>query len=275
MCCDCCEFDDCCDIFVKYIEAVIIVVLIVIGAPLLAVADKTKTKKMWDTVLSLPLLTNNTFPIDEYYITQQNEDVFLNSIDIKVPADYDDIINKDIYIFHNMWGFDIKASLIVNDEIVTTVHKTQNLNFSEPDTPLERYSIQDMPEIGPSLKKNRFYQNYYKVYCPYQTTITEINNVQSFCELKSSPMKFDGKYSSNMLFSSFDSKYFSDITFRFYDSYLIPYSYNDPPEAYILFCGGKFKKAMYKAGLAIVIIACILFVIFIILDIILLCLYII
>lgn len=81
-------------------------------------------------------------------------------------------------------------------------------------------------------------------------------------------MQFDGLYSENKILSSFKSNSFSEITFKFTNSYFIPYTYYDPPEAYILFCGSKFNKAMYYAGVSITSIAIILSVVFIVFDII-------
>ena len=268
----CCDIDDCCDVFLKFIEPISLVVLLSIGIPLWVVGGKTKTKDMFPTILSLPLFPiEDVFPTNKYYI--KDNSTTSDNVDISIHLNNDNIKNKDVYIFHNMWGFNITASLVVNQVTISKTETTQNSNISNPDTTLQRYSIQSLPEIGKSLEKNHIYHNTFNVYCPINTQITQINNVQDYCKSNPSPMRFDGRYSSNILFPSFKSKYFNELSLKFDQSYLIPYTYNDPPEAYILFCGGNFKKSMYYAGMTLTIIGIIAFVVYAILDIVLLCLY--
>ncbi|KAK8882504.1 hypothetical protein M9Y10_045146 [Tritrichomonas musculus] len=257
--------DDCIEIFMKLIQPIVIAVLLIVGIPLWVVGGKNKTKQIWSALSSLPLLPGNEqFPIDKFFIAIDGR----HSLDFKIPISSSEMKNKDIYIIHNMWGFDIDLTLVTDNEKTITLKKTQNLNLSSPDFRFNRFPIQELPDVGKSLKKYHVSHNTFKVYCQYDTEITKINRINSYCITNIFPMQFDGLYSENKILSSFKSNSFSEITFKFTNSYFIPYTYYDPPEAYILFCGSKFNKAMYYAGVSITSIAIILSVVFIVFDII-------
>ena len=250
---------------IKFVEPISIVVLLVVGIPLWIVGSLNKSSIFWSEFSSLPLFPkgSTTFPINTYYIKQSQQSQSL--INVTIPITYDDYKKKNIFIIHNMWGFDIKATLFVNDAIIDTNQIAQNTNPSNSFS-VQRYDIKKIPKFSSPMKKIQVADNYIKVNCPYSTAITEIKGIQPTCQTKALPIKFDSKYSINQLFSSYKLNYFDKMILNFDNSYMIPYNYIDTPELYIAYYGNSNKKKMKIAGIVLTSIGLVLIVGFAIFD---------
>lgn len=235
------------------------VIFFCIGIPLWAVGLKSTHDKVSSLFTILPLYPNGTFPYDTYYIVQkENSSAISKVINITIDINDKQVKNREVYMLHNMWGYNINADLIINNQRIKqiSISNNNNYNYSDKYVPLTRHSLYELPRLRSSFENIQFYDNVFSVFCPYSTDLTL--SVQSFCSHSQYPMLIDGNYSLDNLFSSLSKYSFKSLTIEFHNSYLIPYNYAETPEAYIIFIRDSQKNSMLYAGISLTVIGIIL-----------------
>lgn len=240
---------DCPECFLIIIPSAVLV----IGIPLWAVGSKYTSNKVASLFTTLPFVPNGSFPYNSYYISQiENYSVPSRYANIKIPIRDKEVGNKEIYLLHNMWGFNIQAELFVDSRKVRQINTSQNINFSSAYKPLKRHPIYELPKIKSSLQNIELSQNIFYVYCPSVSNYTQFQSLEPFCQSSSGyPAHIIGNYSLNKLFTSIKDYSFDSITIKFHDSYAIPYNFIETPEAYIMFYRNSEKNAMRISGIVI------------------------
>lgn len=240
------------------------IALLILGIPLWIVGDKSTNNKVTALFTTLPLIPNGSYPYSSYYISQGSiYNGQANPINITIPIRQKQVGNKEIYLLHNMWGFNIHANLIINNKQVMQIDNSQNINYSATYVPLTRHSIYEIPKLRSSFKKIDLAENIFDVFCPYSSDISQFQSIQPFCQSSSGyPAQVTGNYTVNKMFPSLKDYSYDSITINFQNSYLIPYDFIETPEAYIIFLRNSEKSAMRVAGIVITSIAIVLAFVF-------------
>lgn len=206
--------------------------------------------KFADFFTSLPLITNETLFNSTYYInTNFDSDIFKFTINVPNKK----IKRKDTYILHNMFGYQINASLIIDDKQIGSSNVSFNTNLSETES-ISRKSLSQSTRYKSALKKIQIAENVYNVFCPYSTEITRINEIDQYCRYKYFPMPFKGKYSFIHLFGTLKHEINDQITIQFNSSFFYRFNFFETPEAYIVFIGFSPNDAMFYSGIVILLI---------------------
>lgn len=234
------------------ITVLVPVVFLIIGTLLAALSFNNCTIANFFT--SIPIISNqSSFSIEYPINTNIDSDIFTFSMKVEDKK----IKKKDAFIMHNMYGYQINASLIINDEKIDTINISRNNNLSNS-VEIKRYPIVKFKKYKSALKKIQITNNVFNVFCPFSTEITRIKEVDSYCRYDLIPMLFDGKYSLTRFFSKLKTNFNGQITIQFNSSFFIPCNYIETPEAYIIFIGYSNKDAMFYSGVVILIIGGIL-----------------
>lgn len=238
-------------------------VFFIIGIPLWVIGENSTSNKVSSLFTLLPLIPNGPFPYQYYNISQFEASEYTN---ITIPISHKNVGNKDIYLLHNGWGFDIHAELFTDKKPINQISTSQNIDSSLPYEPLTRRPIYELPKIESSLQNIDLSHNIFNVFCPYSSNTEQLKQIQPFCQSPSGyPAQVNGNYSLNKLFPSMKRYSFDSITIKFKNSFFVPYDFIEDPELYILFFRNSENKPMLIAGIvmsSIGIFSTILFVFF-------------
>lgn len=224
---------------------------LIIGVPLAALSFNNY--KTADFFTSLPLITNQTLFNTTYYININfDSDVF--NFTMNIP--HKTIKGKDTYILHNMFGYQINASLIIDYKRISSTNASRNTNLSET-VPIKRRPLSQLKRFKSAFKKIQISKNVYNVFCPYSTEITRINEVDQYCRYNHIPMPFNGNYSFIHLFKTLKIETNDQITIQFKSSFFYRYNFFEIPEAYIIFISYTSNNAMFYSGVVMLLIGAI------------------
>ena len=228
--------------------AFIALVLIICGAVFWARGNGFNENTFF--IVSLPLTPSYENPLNTYIVSNNtNQSLYYNnSFAINIPA-ADTSSMYSFYIIHNMFGYDM--NMTVSGAGQSNFVLSQN---TDPDNLSSvEYNFFDKQNI--SFNNVKVTDDYFRVWCPSSSPITQYYGVDKNCATGAYPIKMDGKYALMRLGSGRMSVVSNMIDF--FNTTFIPNNYIDIPQAYL---AGAYAESQSSLGRSLTIAGIVIFV---------------
>lgn len=240
------------------------VIIFVTGATLWIVGSKKEYFEQIPFLISIPLYPDPDSPYDILYgLPQswiQNHKNTSFTFSTAFLSEYKG--NVDLYLFHNLWGYDFKLQVTDSTgRVVLNSDFNLNQNLANP----EKSSVSRSLLLKYPIKI--YGKDITQIYCPYHTQITDSLGID--CKRQLTFAYLNPNVSSLQLGSYNFKSSSTNLNFTFTNFTAYPYDYITPPQAFVTGYRETNKKKLLISGPTIFVIFVILligFVVFLIVD---------
>lgn len=215
-----------------------------------------------DTLISLPVFPTTEDKLSKYIGVIQSGDTYVYPEPAKKfsfsfsSEGFSDIREQDLYIIHNLWGYNFNFSIISN-QFTKTYINSQNMNLKEPNVIDPKFYDKLF------LPKKLMHHDRYQFRCPVSTLFTK--EIEPFCNnSKGYLAEIKNKFQVIELGGIDFSLFGDDITLYFQYLEAYPYNFIDTPQMFLSSWRKSNSIALYIAGIVFTVISIVSLIIFII-----------